>query len=183
MRLKTLNLPSWTKDLMKERKARKAILKAAKKGYFEICAQWDRGNAYSVWRRSASGKWRHTQTGMHSQLHVPIFIDSGDSRQEVSSISFWNWDDDRYTPWTKTNRRMFIESMDDITSAERHLREIKRWKIDRALREFTYEGLEVEGVGFGWIDTHDFANAKSALCLFGTKDNGSEFRAELEEYL
>lgn len=187
MRFKDLNLPSWTRELMKERKARKAILKASKKGYFEIYARWDRGNAWSMWKHYADGEWAHSQNGMLSQAYVPVYVRSswsGNSGIEVSQMSFWNWneDEDRYESWTKAERRMFIERMDCLTSAEKHLRDIKRWKVDRALREFASEGLDVQGVGFGWIDTHDFDNAKSALCLFGARDDGNEFRAELEEY-
>ena len=76
---------------------------------------------------------------------------------------------------------MFIERMDNITQAEKRLREIKRWKVDRALQAFTSEGLDVQGVGFGCLSTHDFDNAKSALCLFGTRDDGNEVRYELED--
>lgn len=182
MRFKDLNLPSWTRELMKERKARKAILKASKKGYFEIYALWDRGS-YSTWRHYTNGSWGHTQEGMHSQAYVPIYVRydwSGNTGIEVSQMSFWNWDEDRYEPWTKTQRRMFIERMDNITQAEKRLREIKRWKVDRALQAFTSEGLDVQGVGFGCLSTHDFDNAKSALCLFGTRDDGNEVRYELE---
>lgn len=76
-----------------------------------------------------------------------------------------------------------LKSVTPITTrAGKRLREIKRVKLAKALREFASEGVEVDGVGYGRVDTHGFDNAKSALCLFGTKKSGGEFRVELEEY-
>jgi hypothetical protein len=190
MKIKTLNLPSWTASLMKERTARKAILKAAEHDYFEIYAMWDRGNAYSVWIHYPSGRWKHMQAGMHSQTEVSIYIRyisryGDDIRKEISSMSFWDWNDNRYTIPSKMEVLMTIEWIKSIAPNEKmknRLNEIKRNKFSKAIKEFAFNGVEIEGVGYGWINTHDFENAQAALCLFGGQEDGTEFRVELEKY-
>ena len=104
-------MPGWTRQLMSERAFRKAAIRAAKMETVEIAARWDRGNAWSVWRRGSNKSWRHSTNGMHSQAYVPVDV-SGRTlvhaprpnewydtqfEKEVSSISFWDWTDDQFT--------------------------------------------------------------------------------------
>ena len=99
-------MPGWSRRLMQERAFRKAAIRAAKMETIEIAAIWDRGNAWSLWRRGPSKIWRKSTNGMHSQASVPVEV-SGRTlihapqpnewydiqfRREVSSISFWNWE-------------------------------------------------------------------------------------------
>lgn len=116
-------MPGWTRRLMQERVFRKAAIRAAKMETMEIAAIWDRGNAWSLWRRGPSKIWRKSTNGMHSQASVPVEV-SGRTlihapqpnewydiqfRREVSSISFWNWEDDSweedYCPSLKGGKR------------------------------------------------------------------------------
>ena len=115
-------MPGWTRQLMSERAFRKAAIRAAKMETVEIAARWDRGNAWSVWRRGSNKSWRHSTNGMHSQALVPVTV-SGRTlvhaprpdewydtkfRKEVSYISFWNWNDQEeedYCPSLKGGKR------------------------------------------------------------------------------
>ena len=116
-------MPGWTRQLMSERAFRKAVIRAAKMETMEIAARWDRGNAWSVWRRGPSQTWTQSRNGMLSQASVPVTV-SGRTlvhaprpdewydtkfRKEVSYISFWNWDDDHqeddYCPSLKGGKR------------------------------------------------------------------------------
>ena len=116
------DMPGWTRQLMSERGFRKAVIRAAKMETMEIAARWDRGNAWNIWRRGPSHVWGHTTNGMLSQAYVPVTV-SGRTlihsprpnewydtqfEKEVSSISFWDWDDqyeEDYCPSLKGGKR------------------------------------------------------------------------------
>jgi hypothetical protein len=103
--MKMNTIPSELRTLTKERKFRKAIIRASKFESIEVMARWDKGNAWDGYRKTRTG-WKHIQNGMHSQMPVPIsvmgrnlkhvaentWIDTSFEVQEAAWKSFWNWD-------------------------------------------------------------------------------------------
>jgi len=103
------NMPGWTRQMMSERKFRKAVIRAAKFDEVRIIARWDKGHSYTGWENSprTGYSWEKIKLhGMVPQTYVPVYVSGRTLRhvgldtwidtsfeKEAGKISFWSWDE------------------------------------------------------------------------------------------
>jgi hypothetical protein len=62
------NMPGWTRELMSERKFRKAVIRAARFDTIRIMARWNKGHSYTGWENIPGTDYSWQKIPLHGMV-------------------------------------------------------------------------------------------------------------------